>query len=389
MRRISIESLKPGMKLSMPIRDENNNILLNRNVELTSRYITRLIDLGFQSVYISDPDLADVTLEDMLSDQTRHAASRHLNVAFKQLDKIVHDFKNESSEKIIKNLRSKETKRAFGASGVYSNTVRVVENFIEEVVSSAALNGFNSLKTHDNYTYNHSIDVTINAIMIGRKVGLNVKQLQELAVGCLLHDVGKVFISPALLNKDSQLTEEEFEIIKEHPTLGYELIRESVPILQSNVAFQHHERQDGSGYPRGIIGGNTTSRSISNNQLSLYGEIAAVADVYDALNSDRPYRKAILHDLVLDLIKDSAYSHLNAEIVEAFLKIVPRYPAGSNLEIVSGNYSGFKGVVVSINEDNLNTPNIRLLFDRTGKRITPVDIDLKLNFDVQIKLIEA
>ena len=389
MRRISIESLKPGMILSLPIRDENDNVLLNRDVEFTARYINRLKELGFQSVYISDPDLADVSIEDMLSDSTRHAASRHLNSTFKQLDKIVHGFKNESVEKIIENLRSKETKRAFGASGVYNNTVRVVENFIEEVVSCAALNGFNSLKTHDNYTYNHSIDVTVNAIMIGKKIGMNVRQLQELAVGCLLHDVGKVFISPGLLNKNGKLTEEEFEIIKEHPTLGYELIRESVPILQSNIAYQHHERQDGSGYPRGITGGNTTRRSTSDNQLSLYGEVTAVADVYDALSSDRPYRKAMLHDKVLDLIKDSAYSHLNAEIVEAFLKIVPRYPAGSNLEVVSGNYSGYKGVVVSIIDDNLNTPNIRLLIDRSGKRITPVDIDLKLNYDVQIKLIEA
>lgn len=389
MRRISIESLKSGMKLSLPIRDENDNILLNRDIELTARYIDRLKDLGFQAVYISDPDLADVFIEDMISDGTRHNAVRHLKGSYQQIGKIIRGFRSESVEKILKNLKSKESKREFGASGIYNNTVRVVEDIIEEVVSCAALNGFSSLKTHDNYTYNHSIDVTIISLMIGKKAGLNVRRLQELAIGCLLHDVGKVFIPRGILNKPGKLTQEEFELIISHPELGYELLRESVPIMPTQVAYQHHERQDGSGYPRGLIGFNTISRNSSNTQLSLYGEIAAVADVYNALSSDRPYRKAVLHDRVIDLIKDSAYSHLNAEVVKGFLSIIPRYPVGSNFEITSGQRLGYKGVIVSLNEESLDAPGIRLLFDSTGKRIAPIFIDLQANFNTQIKLCDA
>ena len=186
--------------------------------------------------------------------------------------------------------------------------------------------------------------------MIGRKLQLNVRQLHELATGCLLHDIGKVFIPQHLLQKSGKLTDEEYELIKEHATMGYELLKESLPIMPTYVAYQHHERQGGSGYPRGLTGSNAIKRDDSGNQIALYGEILAVADMYDALSSDHPYRKSLLHDKVLDIIKNSAYSHLNAEIVNAFLSIVPKYPVGSNCEIASGKFAGYQGVVISLNE---------------------------------------
>ncbi len=288
MRRLSINSLKPGMQLSLPIRDENGNILLNRNVELTSRYIQRLVDLGFQTVYIADPDLLDVEHEEMISDNTRIETTKRLNVTNNYVKKAIRDFKDQSADKIIDNLRSKTVRKAIGSIGIHSHVSRAVDDIIEDVISSAELNGLNSLKTHDNYSFNHSIDVTIFSLMIGRKLQLNVRQLHELATGCLLHDIGKVFIPKHILQKSSKLTDEEYELIKEHASMGYELLKESLPIMPTHVAYQHHERQDGSGYPRGLTGSNSIKRDDSNIQIALYGEISAVADMYDALSSDRP-----------------------------------------------------------------------------------------------------
>ncbi|MFC1513437.1 HD-GYP domain-containing protein [candidate division KSB1 bacterium] len=389
MRRISIETLKPGMKLGLPIRDENDNILLNRQVVLTERYIQRLRQLDYQAVYIADPDLIDAEVEDMLSDATRGTTVRHLKNAYKKVDDIIHKFKNESIDKIKKSLQAKEVRRAVASSGIHAGTSRVVDNILDEVVTSAALNGLNSLKTHDNYTFNHSIDVTVVAIMLGRKLQFNGRQLQELAVGSLLHDIGKVFIPKNILNKPDKLTADEYVLVKEHATLGYELLKESIPILQSHIAFQHHERQDGSGYPRGITGCNTLNRSSTSNLISLYGEVAAIADVYDALSSDRPYRTAVLHDEVVDMIKDSAYSHFNAEMVEKFLSIIPRYPVGSSFRVTTGQYLDHLGVVIKLNENDLDNPKIRILFDNKDDRIDPIDIDLAKRFDVRIKLIYA
>ncbi|MFC1731855.1 HD domain-containing phosphohydrolase [candidate division KSB1 bacterium] len=389
MRRISIESLRAGMKLSVPIRDENDNILLNRNVELTERYIHRLKELGFQSVYISDPDLMDVVVEENLSEVKRSAAVRHMKSSYRVIEDTVREFKTESSSKIIESLQSPRIKKAFSKTNIYTNTVTIVNDIVDDVVSNAALNGLNSLKTHDNYTYQHSIDVTVTATMIGKKVQFNARQLQELAVGCLLHDIGKIFIPKEALNKNGKLDNQEYDLMKEHPAIGYEMLRSFLPILPTHVAYQHHEKQDGSGYPRGMSGRNKIKRPDYDKSISVLGEIAAIADVYDALTSDRPYRKAMLHDKVIDILKENAYSHFNAEILNSFLNIVPRYPVGSNCEVLSGEYAGFKGVIVAIDPEQLNIPIIRLLYDIKNERIKPINVNLRKNLDTKIRLIDV
>ena len=389
MRRISIETLKPGMMLGLPIRDENDNLLLNRNVVLTERYIQRLKNLGFQSVYIADSDLLDVAFEDMISNKTRSMATKHLNYTYREVENIIRDFKNESIEKITANLQSKAVKKAFSSTGIYNITVKVVNKIIDDVVSCAALNGLNSLKTHDNYTFNHSIEVTIVSVMIGKKLKLNARQLRDMAIGCLLHDVGKVFIPTHILNKPDKLTYHEFALVKEHPTLGYEMLRDYIPIMPTQITYQHHERQDGSGYPRGLVGYNSIRRLSSKSQITFYGEIVAIADVYDALISDRPYRTGLLHDQVLDIIEHNAHSHFNAEIVDKFLSIVPRYPVSSTCEVTAGKYMGYRGVIVSLDENNLNIPNVRLLYDTKEDRIKPINIDLQKEYDTHIKLVES
>jgi len=389
MRIISIDRLKPGMKLSVPIRDENDNVLLNRNVELTSRYIARLKNMGFQAVYIADPDLVDVKIEGIISDANRQAATRHLRQSYNVLDKTVQDIKKESANKVISSLQSPRFKKAFSQTNIYHNTVKIVGEIIDDVISSAALNGLNSLKSFDNYTFSHSIDVTITAIMIGKKIKFNARQLQTLAVGCLLHDVGKIFIPVEILNKPNKLNSEEFSVVKEHPLIGYEMLRSFLPALSASIAFQHHEKQDGSGYPQGIRGCNKIQRPEYDSLITVSSEIAAIADVYDAITSDRPYRKAMLHDRAVDLLTNNAYMHFNAEILNNFLSIVPKYPVGSNCEIIEGDYKGFKGVVISVDSEQLNIPVVRLLYDTNDKRIKPVDINLRKNLDTKIRLIEA
>jgi len=188
----------------------------------------------------------------MISDQVRYESVKRLNKTHADVKKVIRDFKEDSGEKIFENLHSSTVKKALGSIGIYNNVSRSVESIVDEVVPNATLNGLNSLKTHDNYSFNHSIDVTIISVMIGKKTSLNVRQLMELATGCLLHDIGKVFIPQSLLNKSGKLTEEEFDLMKEHTTMGYELLKDSLPIMPTHIAYQHHERQDVSGYPRGF-----------------------------------------------------------------------------------------------------------------------------------------
>ncbi|HZO24437.1 MAG TPA: HD domain-containing phosphohydrolase, partial [Chloroflexota bacterium] len=158
--------------------------------------------------------------------------------------------------------------------------------------------------THNDYMFQHSVDVAVLGILLGRRAGLPREQLHELALGCLLHDLAKMYIDQAILDKPDKLTPEEFDEIKKYPQMGFELIRRMpvFSILPAHVAYQHHERQDGGGYPRGLIGNNVLGRSLSERmnprRMLLIAEIAAVADVYSALTSDRPYRPAMPLDRV-------------------------------------------------------------------------------------------
>jgi HD-GYP domain-containing protein (c-di-GMP phosphodiesterase class II) len=387
MRRIGIENLRPGMRLFFPVRDDKDNILLNRDVELDERYIRHLKRIGFKTLYVLDPGMKDIVFEDIISDQIRAESTRHAKRSYKIVEEHIDSFKDEPANKIIKYLQSPDFKKAFCRSNLYNNTVRIADDIVVEVISNSILPGFNTLKTADSYTFNHSFDATIVAIMIGRRLKFNVRKLKELAVGCLLHDVGTSFIPQDILNK-GKFNRKEYELLKEHTVFGYELLKECLPIMPTHIAYQHHERQDGKGYPRGLTGTNTVERKPDSATITIFGEIATIADVYDALVSDRPFRKSILHDKALGILEKNKHTHFNAEILDFFLGMVPRYPVGFNCEIIEGEYLEYKGVVIALNPDSLNTPVIRILYNPEGKRVKPFDLDLKKEVDSIIELTE-
>ena len=388
MYPVNIESVTPGMKLGVPIRDANENILLNRNIVITDRYINRLKNLGYQSVIVlDDEDTADLIAEDNISEHTRSVVRAKLKNSFELSEKMIKEFKDESIKEIFKNIRSDKFKKNFNKIKIYENLQGVIGQLIEQVLSNDVLNGLNSLKTYDNYTYNHSIDVVITSVMLGKKLGFSVSMLDELALGCIMHDIGKIFIDRKILNKQNKLTPEEFEKIKEHPTLGHEIMAER-RILASHVTYQHHERQDGKGYPRGLIGNNRVKREPEIGIMSIFGEISAIADVHDAMISDRVYRRGFPPDIVIKFLINSAGVHLNRELLNKFLKFTPMYPVGYKIQILNGGYKDYFGVVAKINSENLNRPIIRILYDHDKEKIEPKEIDLSKEKDIEIKCIK-
>jgi HD domain len=201
-----------------------------------------------------------------------------------------------------------------------------------------------------------------------------------------------MYINEAILDKPGRLTTEEFDEIKKHPQMGFELIRRMpvFSILPAHVAFQHHERQDGTGYPRGLIGNNQLGRTLSERmnpkRMLLIAEIAAVADVYSALTSDRPYRPAMLLHKVAQIIGEMSGPHLNSDVVSLLLHTIPMFPVGHWVEVVTGKYRGWRGVVTELSVVALHQPAIRLLLDERGDRVpTPVEIDLRTHSDLKIK----
>ena len=193
----------------------------------------------------------------------------------------------------------------------------------------------------------------------------NKNELYKLAMGALLHDFGKVFINQDLLNKKEKLTEEEVKIMKAHSIDGYRYLKSNydVPIKSYIAVLDHHEKYDGTGYPNGKVG----------ESISLFGRIVAIADGYDALTSDRPYKKATLPANAIEYIMGGASTHFDFNLVNIFIKKVAAYPIGTCVRL----NNGLVGIVIENFSDASTRPKIRILNDDNRKNY---HINLKDDF---------
>ncbi|TAK22153.1 MAG: HD domain-containing protein [Chloroflexota bacterium] len=377
MRRIFLDQVSDGLLLGRTLYNERGDVLLRHGTTLTTRYRDLLREKGFISLYVCDGD-DDLAPDDIVSEHVRSNATRGIHRFLETIENAARD-PSSRSKRPAALVESTDLRRALGGS--LEKIHAVIETIIDEVIQASALTGLTALKTHDNYTFCHSIDVTISAIMIGKRMHFDRAALRDLALGCILHDTGKIFVSKAILTKPDRLTPEEFAAVKQHPGLGYKLLHrlQREEYFANHVAYQHHERQDGAGYPRGLRGSNRVARDAvrGTGYMLLIAEIAAVADVYDALSSDRPYRPGMAPDQVVQTIRSMAGPHLNREIVASFLSVVPSYPLGISVRFTAGPFIGCLGTVLKLNRA-IDRPLVRVTRDRHGHQIAAREIDLSV-----------
>jgi putative nucleotidyltransferase with HDIG domain len=392
MRIITIDKVTPGMRLGDPIRGTRGQVLLTKGAILTEAYVATLRSLNIPAIYVADPDTADIKIPAPISPETRSKVQRTLAKTFEEVAKASDEIRKASADVLRQNLEADPALKAAAAAGAADCLYAIaddVELLLDELGNQEVLTGLNSIKTHDQYTFQHSIDVTVMALVLARRARWDRARMRAFGVGCLLHDIGKILIDPDLLNKAGPLTPEEFELLKGHTTLGYEMIRAIAPRLgplAPQVAFQHHERQDGTGYPRGLKGNNRLGENVSG-LIHDFGGLAAVADVYDAMSSHRPYRPALPIDEVVETIKNYGGTHLNQEAVSIFLSVVPPYPVCSTVAVANGPYAGYQGVVVAVPSRDIRKPVIRLLYDAGGNRVSPIDIATDSERDLKIRCV--
>ncbi len=370
------------MKLGKTIYGDNYEVLLNKGVVLTSDYVVRLKKRGYSRIYIDDDETADVVLNDPISDKIRNMATKDILKTFKVTQSSIVNMEADTSESIIKSINTPKIKKSFQESHAFKQMCDNISSFLDEIMGQDVLTGLSSIRSFDNYTYEHSIDAAVVSLIIARRLILPRDRLEQVAIGEFLHDIGKIFIDEKIINKAGKLTPEEFDIIKKHPAYGYELLRDidRFGSAAAHIPYQHHERQDGKGYPRGLKGNNKLDMGgisySDEDKMVMIAEIAAIADVYDACISDRPYRKGMAPDLVYELIKNGAGTQFNKELVEYFLSVMPKYPAGSDIKVKGGSFNGYTGIVVAVNILNLSKPKVRILCDEKKNKIKPFDIDL-------------
>ncbi|MFZ5966440.1 MAG: HD-GYP domain-containing protein [Bacillota bacterium] len=348
MYKINVESLKNGMIIAKNIYDNDGNILLAAGIALRENYISKLKELRITEVYIQTDETADIVVEDVIQEQNRLEA--------KQIVKQIM-------------VSIKKDTRAFD-----ERILSVVESIVEDLLNNPnVMVHLADIRSVDEYTFGHSVNVCVLSVLLGIKMGYNKTQLKELGIGALLHDIGKMWVPESILNKPDILDEQEFEEIKKHTTFGYDFLHKipGVPSISCMVALAHHERFDGSGYPFGK----------KSYDIHEYARIIAITDVYDALTSERIYKKKIRPFEAVEYLVSIGKTQFDEKMVKLFTEFVPVFPMGS---VVKTNL-GEKGVVLSVDSSFPTKPTIRILLNKDGSRCVPYqDIDLKKHHGVKI-----
>lgn len=244
-----------------------------------------------------------------------------------------------------------------------ANAQRLVDEISDSVSRNAsALISLARLKTIDDYTYMHSVAVCAMMIALARQLGLDEAQTRSAGVAGLLHDLGKAAMPLEVLNKPGKLTDAEFAIMKGHPGQGYQMLLAvgNVDPIALDVCLHHHEKVDGSGYPKGL----------KDAEISLFAKMGAVCDVYDAITSNRPYKAGWDPAESLRKMAEWAAGHFDHHVFQAFVKSLGIYPIGSLVRLTSGRL----GVVVEQSSKSLTMPLVKVFYSTKSEMRIPAEI---------------
>lgn len=357
MRLLPIHRCQPGMQLARSIHLDNGTVLVGSGVELTQRMIDRLISMNVTNIYIQDALTSDIIVEEIISEETRRET---MGVIFETFKTVQND---------PQKWRNTFTNPQFGRQ-----FRQAMNSIIDELKGNqSAMNLLGSACATDVYIFSHSFHVSLYAIALAMKAGYKEKELSEIGLGAMLHDVGKMALPLDILNKPGKLTEEEFEIVKSHPEVGFEILRkqDDISLLAAHCAFQHHERCNGSGYPRGL----------KEEKIHPYARIIAVCDVFDALTSQRAYRSPMLPHEAMEVLFAGSEQLFVPGIVADLRDTVALYPIGLGVKLSTGE----SGVVADYNQGLASRPIIRILQNEAGEAISsPYEIDLSKHMNIVI-----
>jgi len=336
MRFVPLNCVPDGAYLAKTLYDQEGRILLSQGTKLNDNLINKIQRSGFNTIYIQD-EFSDNEIEEIITPELKLRAVDRIKQIFGRINE-----KNTKREKI--NLLDD---KAITSLKDISNSI------VDELFTSKHIViNLVDIKNLDNYTYEHSLNVAILSLILGFELNLNRNELYNLSLGALLHDIGKAFIPKEIVKKQDSLTDEEFEIIKSHPIKGFNYLKEQFQLTAPSkiIALQHHERFDGTGYPYGKKG----------DEINKLARIVAIADVYDAMTSDRPYKKAQPPSEALEYIMGSAGRHFDFQMVSAFVKKIIPYPIGTLVRLSNGKIA----IVEEINPNFPLRPKVKIIEQR-------------------------
>lgn len=346
MDKVRIEQVCPGMVLGKNIYRASGAILLGAGTVLGREYIEKLKNMGVPSIYVKERYSEKIDVPEIVTEATRIRTKNAVREIFQKVE-----------ANCMINL---------------GPTQELVGTILTEIMNNdQVMTQLNDIRTYEDEVFGHSVSVGILSIMIGTIMGYKEENLLNLGMGSILHDIGKITIAPEILFKPGKLTDGEFTIIKGHSLSGYEILRdmEDADMVTANIAHQHHERFDGSGYPRGL----------KNQLIQQYARITAIADVYDAVTSDRVYRPAFTSMEAVKILSEGAGTLYDPQVLSGFLKHVAVYPVGSIVELNTFEV----GVVVKTTVGKSERPVIRVVLDNNRQNVDYA-VDLQNDFSREI-----
>jgi len=374
IKQIRTDQLKPGMY----IHDLNcgwldHPFLTNAFAVHDQATIDKIVKVGIRELYIDTLKGADVWAAPTQQQVNADLERRLHEIAQKQPEKpVVVEVREEAARakrlhgeanKIIRHMMDDIR---LGQQVQIDRVEPMVEHMVDSIFRNQdALLPLVRLKNHDDYTFEHSVSVCALMVAFARGMKLPRETIKEIAMGALLHDVGKARVPDDILNKPAKLSDEEFVRMKDHVVQSVVLLEHSPGISQTalQVAAQHHERHDGTDYPNKLAG----------DQISIYGQMAAIVDVYDAISSERVYHKGMSPTQALKKLLEWSNHHFNPQLVQTFIRSIGIYPAGTLVRLESNRL----GVVVEQNEGKLLEPQVRVFYHAGQQHyIAPELVDL-------------
>jgi HD-GYP domain-containing protein (c-di-GMP phosphodiesterase class II) len=372
MRVVAIEELKTGDRLGKDVYPNAGDglPLLRAGVRVSDSYRASMQRAGILTVWIDDALSDGIEPLEVLEDETKRRATSAINEAFKDIGASMKTGSPQLSQE--------------AAEDMAEVAELIVRDIARNIHCALALN---DLANSDGYTLKHSLAVTTLGLALGIRVmhrygwidAQNKRRFDDienrlapLGVGLLLHDIGKLAIPQEILRKPGKLNDDEWKAMKAHPMLGVDILKkaESISPLARAVVRSHHERWNGSGYPEGKAG----------SAIHQFARIAACADVFDALTSDRVYRAALQIVDGYNFIAERSGTDFDPEVVEIFKAFVAPYPTGTRVVLSNG----YCGLVKDVKQDAVTRPVVRLIVDPSGALMEPREVDLTSEPDLTI-----
>ena len=311
MRLVPIESVRPNTVLGKTIYDIDGRLLLRAGVVLHANTITKIKEINILSIYIVDK-YSNEEIEDIIKPEIRQKAIITIKEAFSNIGRL-----NNGNP-----FRNSEKDYTWQEQSYFYNIGKMAENIIEDILNKKDIVlAFVDIRSMNNYTYSHSVNVAVISLTIGIALKFTKKKLEALCIGALIHDIGKSLLPKRMMDKETKFTEKELDLLKHHPRLGYKYLSSTYNInsLSKLIVLQHHERPDGLGYPDGL----------KDKDIIDLSKIVAIADAYDNLSTDIPGKRAMFPSDVLEYLMSNAGGLFDFYLISIFCRIVIPFPKGT------------------------------------------------------------